>query len=238
MAKNIIKKEKLSIIMPVYNEKDTLKQIIKEVMHLSIRGVKKELVIVDDGSIDGSRNILKKLKLNKRNCKIFYHEKNIGKGGAVNTGIQNSSGDIIMIQDADLEYNPKEIPKLLEPILNKKVKVVYGSRFLRQHNPQYPIYYFGNIILSWATTLIFFTRITDMETGYKVFKRDVIKDIKLRSKGFDLEPEITAKILKNGYKIKELPISFRPRKFEHGKKITWKDGIMAIFYLIKYRFFD
>lgn len=232
-------KTKLSIIMPVYNEKSTLKQIIKEVMQLNIKGADKELIIVDDGSTDGSREILKSIgKLNKKDVRIFYHEKNQGKGGAVNTGIQKSSGDIIIIQDADLEYNPKEIPKLIQPIIKGEVKVVYGSRFLRQHNPQYRVYYLGNIILSWITTLIFFTRVTDMETGYKVFRREVIKHIKLRARGFDLEPEITAKILKQGYKIKELPISFKPRKYEEGKKITWKDGLMAIFYLIKYRFCD
>ncbi len=232
-------KVKLSIIMPVYNERHTLKQIIKEVMQLNIKDVEKEVIIIDDGSTDGSREILKSLeRFGKGDCKIFYHRKNLGKGTAVNTGIQRSSGDIIIIQDADLEYDPKEIPKLLQPIINNEVEVVYGSRFLRHHKPQYPVYYFGNIVLSWVTTLIFFTKITDMETCYKVFKREVIKDIKLKARGFDLEPEITAKILKNGYKIKELSISFRPRKFEEGKKITWKDGLMAIFYLLKYRFFD
>jgi len=229
---------KLSIIMPVYNEIDTLKEIIKEVMQLNIKGVEKELIIVDDGSTDGSREILRNMKLKNKEWKIFYHEKNMGKGAAVSTGIKNSSGNIIVIQDADLEYNPKEIQKLIEPIIKGHVKVVYGSRFLRQHNPQYRVYYLGNIILSWITTLIFFTRVTDMETGYKVFRREVIKHIKLRARGFDLEPEITAKILKQGYKIKELPISFRPRKYEEGKKITWKDGLMAMFYLIKYRFCD
>ena len=232
---------KLSIIMPVYNEEQTLEAIVRKVLMLRIAGVEKELIIVDDCSTDNSRKILKKIKrsLSKgKRVKIFYHEKNLGKGGAVSTGLQHATGDILIIQDADLEYNPAEIPGLIKPLLRKEIQVVYGSRFMHKHNPQYPVYYLGNIILSWATTLIFFKRITDMETGYKAFRKEVIKDIKLRSRGFDLEPEITAKILKRGYSIRELPISFKPRKFEEGKKITWKDGVMALFYLLRYRFVE
>ena len=230
-------KVKLSIIMPVFNEEATLKQIISEVLKVTMPGVEKELIIVDDCSADNSRKILKELDRSKpKHVKILYHRKNMGKGGAVNTGIQHATGDILIIQDADLEYDPREIPKLIRPILNKEVKVVYGSRFMLQHQPRYHIYYLGNIILSWTTTLLFFSRITDMETGYKAFRKEVIQDIQLRSRGFNLEPEITAKILKRGYKIKEMPISFKPRKFEEGKKITWKDGVMAFLYLLKYRF--
>ena len=165
----------------------------------------------------------------------------MGKGAAIKTGLKNSTGDIILIQDADLEYNPAEYKKLLNPIIENKAKVVYGSRLeaIRKNiKNMYRLHYIGNLFLTIITNLLYGAKITDMETGYKVFKGDVIKDINLRANRFDFEPEITAKIIKKGYKIYEVPIRFIGRKFDEGKKITWVDGIKAVYYLIKYRFVD
>ena len=159
------------------------------------------------------------------------------------SGLQQASGDVLLIQDADLEYNPNDYPLLLQPIINGECKVVYGSRLLNQENkkryhPSFTLHSFGNKTLSLITSLLYFRKITDMETGYKVFTREVLQKMNLRSKRFDFEPEITAKIIKNRYHIREVPITFNPRSFEEGKKITWKDGIKALYYLIKYRFID
>ena len=225
---------KLSIIIPVYNEEKTILKIIDKVKKQKLKNIRKEIIIVDDFSTDGTRQILKKIRY--KNIKILYHKKNIGKGAAIRTALKYANGNIILIQDSDLEYNPAEYPKLIDPIINGNAKVVYGVRFTKQHKPRYKIYYLGNIILTLITNLIYNSKIKDMETGYKVFRRGVIKNIKLRSKKFDFEPEITAKILKKGYKIYEVPISYRSRSVKQGKKIGWKDGIKAFFYLIKYRF--
>ncbi len=233
--------EKLSIIVPVYNEIKTIKQIIKKLENLKIKRIKKEIIIVDDGSMDGTKGILKKIKKHK----VIFHKKNKGKGGAVATGIKNSTGDILVIQDADLEYNPKELKKLIVPILKREYSVIYGSRFLGKKEKIFgknktllPLHYIGNKILSLVTTILYSKKITDMETCYKMFRRGVLKNINLKSRKFDLEPEITSKILKQGYKILEIPIEFNPRHFAEGKKITWKDGMVALWTLIKYRFTD
>ena len=201
------------------------------------------LIIVDDFSTDNTRNILKKIK--DKSIKIFYHTKNMGKGAAVKTALEHSTGDIISIQDADLEYKPEYIAKAAMPILDGSADVVYGSRFLDKrislfgkNKTPLPFHWIGNRGLTFITNVIYLSSITDMETGCKVLKKDVIKNIRLKSARFDFEPEITAKILKKGYKIKEIPIDFNPRKFSEGKKITWRDGIKAAYYLIKYRFFD
>ena len=230
---------KLSIIIPVYNEKKTIKAIIERVKKVKLKNIKKEIIVIDDFSTDGTKESLSKIK--DKDLKIFYHEKNSGKGSAIRTGLKNSTGEIILIQDADLEYNPNEYKKLLEPIIKKKAKVVYGSRLevIRKNlKKMYKLHYFGNLFLTIVTNILYGSRISDMETGYKVFARDVIKSINLRAKRFDFEPEITAKILKKGYKIYEVPIGFAGRKFEEGKKITWIDGLKALFYLVKYRFID
>jgi len=222
----------LSIIIPVYNEKDTILGILKKVKNVKINPTK-EIIIVDDFSTDGTREILKSLK----GIKIYYHNKNKGKCDAIKTGLKHASGDLIIIQDADLEYDPEDYKKLLKEI-DKGADVVYGSRFLRNFKKDKTFilsHHLGNKFLSILTTILYGIKITDMETCYKLFRKDVIKNIKLNSTKFGFEPEVTAKVLKN-HKIVEVPINFYPRDFEHGKKISWRDGIQHVFYLIKYRF--
>jgi len=229
---------KLSIIIPAYNEEKTILEVIEKVKKANIN-LTKEIIVVDDFSTDNTRNILK--KISDKSIRIFYHIKNIGKGAAIRTGLKKSTGDIILIQDADLEYNPSEYKNLLKHIIENKAKVVYGSRVeaIRKNiKNMYKIHYIGNLFLTLITNLLYGAKITDMETGYKVFRKDVIEGINLKSKRFDFEPEITAKILKKGYQIYEVPISFVGRKFKEGKKITWRDGVIAVYYLIKYRFWD
>lgn len=230
---------KLSILIPAYNEEENILEVINRVQKAKLEGVTKEIIIIDDFSTDKTRRVLMDIK--DGSLKIFFHPKNLGKGAAIRTGLKHATGDIILIQDADLEYNPKEYPILLKPILENKTKVVYGSRLeaIRENIANmYKLHYFGNIFLTIITNFLYRTKITDMETGYKVFKKEVLDGIELKARRFDFEPEITAKILKKGYKIVEVPISFVARKFEDGKKITWRDGIKALFYLIKYRFTD
>ena len=229
---------KLSVVIPVYNEKKTILEIIKSIKNVKLNKILKEIVIVDDFSSDGTRDILKSIK--DKSIKIIYHKKNYGKGMALRTGFDYSAGNIIIIQDADLEYDPSEYPKLISPIL-KGENVVYGTRLAyikRNVTNMNLLHYAGNKLLTFVTNLLYGSKITDMETGYKVFKKDVLKNINLRARRFDFEPEITAKILKNGYKIYEVPISFKARDFSEGKKITWMDGIYALVCLIKYRFVD
>ena len=231
--------QKLSIIIPVYNEEKTIKQVIEKVKNVKLKEFSKEIIIVEDCSTDKTREILKNLK--DYSLKIFFHDINKGKGAAVRTGLKNSTGEIILIQDADLEYNPEEYPKLLKPFEDKNVKVVYGSRLevIRKNlSKMYKLHYFGNLILTLLTNILYGTKISDMETGYKVFRKEVMENMNLKSRRFDLEPEITAKILKRGYKIHEVPIGFNGRKFAEGKKITWVDGLKAAYYLLKYKFMD
>lgn len=229
---------KLSIIIPAYNEEKTILEVVERVKKSKI-SYAKEIIIVDDFSTDNTKNILNKIK--DTSIKVFYHKKNRGKGAAIRTGLKNSTGDIILIQDADLEYNPDEYKKLLKPIMEGKAMVVYGSRLeaiRRNLKNMYKLHYIGNLFLTLATNLLYGAKISDMETGYKVFRKEVIKSINLRAKRFDFEPEVTAKILKRGYKIYEVPIRFTGRKFGEGKKITWVDGVKAAYYLLKYRFVD
>ena len=231
--------KKLSIIIPVYNEEKTISEIINKVKKAKLGNIIKEIIVIDDSSTDNTKKILSKIKDKK--IKIFFHQKNQGKGCAIRTGLNHATGDIILIQDADLEYDPKEYQKLLAPILENKTKVVYGSRLERIRKDlknMYKLHYIGNIFLTITTNLLYGAKITDMETGYKVFRKEVIDNIRLKAKRFDFEPEITAKMLKRGYKIKEVPIDFLARKFDEGKKITWRDGLKALYYLIKYRFTD
>jgi glycosyltransferase involved in cell wall biosynthesis len=225
----------VSIIIPVYNEEKTISSIIQAVKKANTCGLKKEIIIIDDGSKDGTSVILKKMNA----CKIFFHEKNKGKGAAIQTGLQHISGDIILIQDADLEYNPQEYHTLLAPILEGNASVVYGSRFSNKFFFDKNMYYlhgFGNKFLTALTNLLFWSHVTDMETCYKVMTSEVAQTLHLECQGFDIEPEITAKILNQGIHIHDVPISFQPRSFEEGKKIKWQDGITAAKTLIRCRF--
>lgn len=225
---------KLSIIIPVYNERKFFLTLLNKVRKVNIGNITKEIIIVDDYSTDGTRDLLKKIK----GCTVLYHDKNKGKGAAVRTGLRHATGDITLIQDADLEYDPNDYPKLLRPILEGRAKVVYGSRFKQQHHhPRYWMYYFGNISLTLATNVLYGTRITDMWTCYKVFTREVRERLTLKSNRFNFDPEITAKILRMGYRIHEVPVWYRCRAFGEGKKISWRDGVKALYALVRYRFF-
>jgi dolichol-phosphate mannosyltransferase len=229
--------QKISIIIPVYNEEKTLLKILEKVKKAAVRDLEKEIIIVNDGSTDGTNAIVKQIV----EVKICYHNQNKGKGAAIQTGITHATGDIILIQDADLEYNPEDYQKLIDPILNEEEEVVYGCRFFYKDvfdKNMYYSHYLGNRILSWTTSILYGEEIKDMETCYKVMKQNIIKDMNLKSKGFAIEPEITAKILKKGIHIHEVPISFSPRGFDEGKKINWKDGIVALWTLMKYKMMD
>jgi len=229
-------KIKLSIIMPVYNEEKTIMNILERVKNSKIKA-EKEIVIVDDFSRDGTREILGSIKDKK--IKIVFHETNKGKGSAIRTGLQHVTGDFIIIQDADLEYNPDEYHLLLDYALENSIKVVYGSRMLKKENKKsYWSFYLGNILVNRVANLLYWTKLTDVETCYKLVDRELINSLNLKAEKFDFEPEVTAKILKKGIEIKEIPISYSPRSIEEGKKIRWKDGVDAIWTLIKYRFGD
>lgn len=233
---------KLSIIIPVYNEKATIKELLTRVLKTQLP-IESEILVIDDGSTDGTTQILKSQQERWPKIKFFFHKINLGKGAAVRTGLVNARGDIFLIQDADLEYNPEDYNRLLAPIITKKSSVVYGSRFidlkLKLFGPDktpFITHYFGNKFLNFLTNFFFGSSITDMETGYKVFTREVFKKLTLKASRFDLEPEITAQILKNGFKIHEVPISFKARSYQEGKKITWRDGLQALKVLLKYKF--
>ena len=232
---------KLSIIIPVYNEEKTILDILNKISNVKL-GVDKEVIIIDDGSIDNSKKIiedyLRNIKKSKNLEFKFFSKVNGGKGSAIKKGIKLCSGDIITIQDADLEYDPEDFKKLISPIIAGKEKVVYGSRFLKEHEPMYKIYFLGNKFLTFLTQILYGTKITDMETCYKVFRKEAIKDMEIRANSFDMEPEITAKILKSGIKIKEMGISYNPRSIKEGKKINWKDGLQAIWTLVYWKFKD
>jgi glycosyltransferase involved in cell wall biosynthesis len=229
----------LSILMPVYNEVNTIHEIIKRVEAVNLGAVNKELIVVDDASKDGTREILDELRKTTPH-KIYFHAQNMGKGAALRTALTYASGDIIIIQDADLEYDPSEYAELIKPILEGRADVVYGSRLsgakvARAFNFWH---YIGNKMLTFITNVLYNSILSDMETCYKVFRADVIKNLQIRSNRFDFEPEITAKILKRKHKLYEMPISYYGRDFSEGKKITWRDGFAAIRALIKYRFVD
>lgn len=223
---------KISVIIPVYQEKNTIGEIINRLNRVDLP---KEIIIVDDGSTDGTREVLSKFPTSEF-FKIIYHDRNKGKGSAIKTALPYLTGDIVIIQDADLEYDPSEYPKLIEPILNKETLVVYGSRNLKRNKKSYIHFFLGGILLSKIANLLYGCHLTDESTGYKVFATEVLKNIDWKAERFDFCPEITAKILRKGYQIKEVPISYYPRKFSEGKKITLKDGLTAIWTLIKYRF--
>lgn len=230
--------QRISILIPVYNEEKFLEALLAKVESVDFCGLEKELVLVDDGSKDGTHAILKRLETEKPHYRIVYHPQNQGKGAALRTAIQHATGEIICIQDADLEYDPKDYPPLIRLILDGKADVVYGSRLKADSNSKAfsLTHYLGNKFLTLVTNLLYQTTITDMETCYKAFKADVIKSVDIRSNRFDFEPEITAKVLKKKCRLVEAPISYQGRAFDEGKKITWVDGLWALKALVKFRF--
>lgn len=237
---------KLSIIIPVFNEEKTMSQILDRVHELKIKDVEKQVIIVDDGSTDKTSRKIYNFIEKHPNVSIINHSINQGKGAAVRTGIKNATGDYIVIQDADLEYNPQDIKKLVKPVQNKMADVVYGTRLKRMPNfskdertPRFLLHYIGNKCLSLLTSILYGQWITDMETCYKLFPTSAVKNIYLNAKGFEFEPEITAKLFKKGYKILEIPIATSPRGYNEGKKLsTFKDGFIALWSLLKYRLKD
>jgi glycosyltransferase involved in cell wall biosynthesis len=223
----------LSIIIPVYNEESTVSEVIEKVSAISLP-LEKEIIVVDDGSSDGTSALL---AVHEKNlAKLYSSPVNVGKGAAIRIGLSFAKGDIILLQDADLETNPNEYLQLLQPILDGKTSVVYGSRFLKKNNNKVPFFRrLANFALTFTTNILFRTRLTDMETAYKVFTKTVADKLTLRANRFDIEPEITARICQAGYKIAEVPISYSPRTVSEGKKINWRDGVRAILMLIKCR---
>jgi len=226
---------KLSVIIPVYNEVESIREIVNRVQETELAW---EIILIDDGSIDGTRDLLSELD-DMEDVHVILHEKNQGKGAAVRTGFDAAKGDILLIQDADLEYDPRDYPTLLKPIEEGIADVVYGSRFLG--GPRRVVMFWhliANYMLTLMTNILYNTILSDMETGYKVFRKEVIKDMPLHARRFDFEPEFTAKVLKRKYRIFEVPISFNPRDYSEGKKIKLKDAFEAVWTLLKYRFVD
>ena len=226
---------KLSVVIPVYNEKDTLREIIDRV--LSVKW-EKEIILIDDFSVDGSRDILKEYE-NQPNIKVLFHAHNQGKGAALRTGFDHVEGDVVVIQDADLEYDPSDYGKLLEPIEDNRADVVFGSRFLGgPHRVMFFWHYLANKALTTMSNMLTDLNLTDMETGYKVFTKKVLDQVTFKCDRFGFEPEFTSKIAKLNFRIYEVPISYSGRDYAHGKKITWKDGVAAVWFILKFKFFS
>ncbi|MFH0864225.1 MAG: glycosyltransferase family 2 protein [Candidatus Gottesmanbacteria bacterium] len=234
----------LSIIIPVYNEEKTIGQLLKLLNSVNIPSVQKEIILIDDGSKDRTSIEIDKIKSSIAGLKIIHHQQNSGKGSAIRSGCELATGNYIIVQDADLEYQPSDIVRLLDPIINHKAEVVYGTRlnrlphiFKEERSTLFFLHYLGNRILSLLTSILYGQWLTDMETGYKVFPRSALKKITLKANGFDIEPELTSKLIKAGYHILEIPISANPRNYKQGKKFnTIKDGFMAFWKILLYRF--
>ncbi len=222
----------LSVVMPVFNESETIEEIVRRVLAVPVRI---QLIVVDDGSSDGTRDILPSLE-RELGFTLVLQPRNQGKGAALRRGFDEVRGDIVVIQDADLEYSPEEFPSLIELIAEGRADVVYGSRFLGRHRVFLFTHYLGNRLLTLVTNVLYNTMLTDMETCYKVMRTEVLRSMSLHSDGFGIEPELTAKIFKRGYRVYELPITYDGRGYDEGKKITWRDGLVALWVLVKYRF--
>jgi glycosyltransferase involved in cell wall biosynthesis len=230
--RGVIKDPLLSVVMPVYNERRTIEEIIGRVMRVPVRI---ELIVVDDCSNDGTRDLLTDLQA-RHGFKLLLQPRNGGKGSALRRGFQEVTGDLMVIQDADLEYSPEEYPELIELICQGRADVVYGSRFIGRHRVFLFTHYAGNRLLTLITNVLYNTMLTDMETCYKVMRTEVLRAMTLESNGFGIEPEMTAKIFKRGYRVYEVPITYDGRGYDEGKKITWRDGLVALWVLLKYRF--
>ena len=226
---------RLSVIVPVFDERNTVVEIVRRMRAVDLP-IEREIVLVDDGSTDGTRDVLG--QLTDSTVRVVLHPHNRGKGAAVRSGLEQVTGDLVLIQDADLEYDPEDWPKLLNPMLRGKARVVYGSRFTGERRNMLFLHWVGNRFLSLVTNILYNTTLSDMETCYKLFDRDVIDGIDLRSSRFEFEPEVTAKVLRRGIRIYEVPISYAGREFREGKKITWRDGLVALWTLLKYRFVE
>jgi len=224
----------LSVVMPVYNERATVEEIVERVLAVPVRI---ELLTVDDSSTDGSREILEKLAAEK-GFRVLKQDRNQGKGAAVRRGIAEATGDVIVVQDADLEYSPEEYPELLDLIIKGKADAVFGSRFIGRHRCFSFTHYLGNLFLNLVTNILYNTTMTDMETCFKAVRAELLKSIPLHSDRFGIEPEITAKLFKRGARVYEVPITYEGRDYSEGKKITWRDGFPALWSLLKYRFVD
>jgi len=226
---------KVSVIMPVYNEESTIEEILRRVKAVEVAT---EILVIDDGSTDGTRDILEKMNDDEQ-LRVILHDRNRGKGAAVRTGFQHATSEVFLIQDADLEYDPRDIPSLIRPIEEDIADVVYGSRFLG--GPRRSVMFWhmvANRMLTFMTNLLYNTILSDMETGYKVFKREIVDGMQIHANSFDFEPEFTAKILKKKVRLYEVPISFNPRDYDEGKKIGMRDAFQAVWTLLKYRFVD
>lgn len=228
---------KITILIPVFNEINTLRPILKKIDEINFCDLKKEVILIDDCSTDGTKEILDEIK---DKYTVLYHEKNMGKGAALRTGFKHATGDIVIIQDADLEYDPVDYLPLVQVILEDKADVAYGSRLLGDKPSSSFILasLLANKLITFIANVLYNAKLTDIESCYKAFKTEVIKDIEIKSNRFDFEPEITAKILKKRIRLKELPVSYNARSYEEGKKITWKDGFHALWVLFKFRFVD
>jgi glycosyltransferase involved in cell wall biosynthesis len=226
---------KLSVIVPVFDERNTVVEIVRRMRKVELP-VDLEIVIVDDGSTDGTRDVLRQLA--DSTVHVITHDVNRGKGAAIRSGLAYVTGDLVLVQDADLEYDPEDWPKLVTPILRGKARVVYGSRFTGERRNMLFLHWVGNRFLSLVTNVLYNTTLSDMETCYKLFDRELLDSITLRAQRFEFEPEVTAKMLRRGIRIYEVPISYTGREFDEGKKITWRDGFIALWTLVKYRFVD
>jgi glycosyltransferase involved in cell wall biosynthesis len=224
----------LSVVMPVYNERETIDEIIRRVLAVPIRI---QLIVIDDGSKDGTREILAELQ-RELGFTLVLQERNQGKGSALQRGFREVEGDLVVIQDADLEYSPEEYPQLIELICQGRADVVYGSRFLGRHRVFMFSHYLGNWFLTLLTNVLYNTMLTDMETCFKVMRSEIVKGMNLQSNGFGIEPEMTAKIFKAGHRVYEVPITYDGRGYDQGKKITWRDGVVALWVLLKFRVTD